>query len=475
LFAAVFALITAIMLIRRNWKAVELARVFLFTNIVFYVASLVWVLWGSAPYVTDTIPVWARPAALLAASGIGFVYAVSSQRIANTYKFNSRPKQSHWEETSILPRIRARNRDEAEEAEPMVGLAERLSMRSEPITADAEARLMTDLKARIAEHVGTHRVVHIATEPVEAPSRVSEPEPRTLRDRKLEEPITAQVSPVQVPMTVPEEANLPLAAEEPLVEHAEATPLYLPQATVDAEVEPPVAAAEPPAEEPEVDELTELKARISDGLVRWMRDAENLFKGTGAVVDEEKIRARLLKQVDEICDHAWGVHVGMFATLPNTADSGGSLSRELQKWAIAQAALRLTRSLDIRAAMQVRGSFEAVAEDREYLLAIAQKNASEDGFGKNSATGAEYKGRSGPEIAYKLIINAQRDLSEARMWAEVASLAGDADFIVRFEDAGSKTFQESLQYWRERLSDTGDPGMLQAAGNGARPGRRIPI
>jgi hypothetical protein len=124
LFAAVFALITAIMLI-----------------IVFYVASLVWVLWGSAPYVTDTIPVWARPAALLAASGIGFVYAVSSQRIANTYKFNSRPKQSHWEETSILPRIRARNRDEAEEAEPMVGLAERLSMRSEPITADAEARL----------------------------------------------------------------------------------------------------------------------------------------------------------------------------------------------------------------------------------------------------------------------------------------------------------------------------------------------
>ncbi len=474
LFAAVFALVTAVMLIRRNWKAVELARVFLFTNVVFYIASLVWVLRGSAPYVTDAIPVWAKPAALLAASGMGFAYAVSSRRIANTYKFDSRPKLSHWEETSILPRIRARDRDESEEAEPMVGLAERLSMRSEPITADAEARLMTDLKARIAEHVGTHRVVHIAPEPVEAPApRASEPEPRILRDRHREEPVTSQVSADPGPSTVPVEAELPLTAEEPIVEPAEATPFYPPQATADAEVEPPVAAEAPPAEEPDVDELTVLKARISDGLVRWMRDAENSFKGTGAVVDEEKIRARLLKQVDEICDHAWAVHVGMFATLPNTPDSGGSLSKELQKWAVAQAALRLTRSLDIRAAMQVRGRFEEVAEDRDYLLAIAQKNASDDGFGKSSAM--EYKGRSAPEIAYKLIINAQRDLSEARMWAEVASLAGDADFIMRFEDAGSKTFQESLQYWRERLSETGDPGMLQGAGNGARPGRRIPI
>lgn len=479
LFAAVFALITSVMMIRRNWKAAELARVFLFTNVVFYIASLVWVLRGSAPYVTDAIPVWAKPAALLAASGIGFAYAVSSRRIANTYKLNRRPKPSHWEETSILPRIRARNRDEGEEAEPMVGLAERLSMRSEPITADAEARLMTDLKARIAEHVGTHRVVHIAPEPVETPPQVSEPEPRLSRDQKLEQPVTVQVSAdqassAQVSMTAPVEADeLHVAEEPPIIEPAKVTPLYMPQATADAEVEPPVAAEEPPAEEPDVDELTELKARISDGLVRWMRDAENSFKGTGAVVDEEKIRARLLKQVDEICDHAWAVHVGMFATLPNTPDSGGSLSKELQKWAVAQAALRLTRSLDIRAAMQVRGSFEEVAEDREYLLAIAQKNTSDDGFGKSSAM--EYKGRSAPEIAYKLIINAQRDLSEARMWAEVASLAGDADFIMRFEDAGSKTFQESLHYWRERLSETGDPGMLQGAGNGARPGRRIPI
>ena len=484
LFAAVFALITSVMLIRRNWKAVELARVFLFTNVVFYIASLVWVLRGSAPYVTDAIPVWAKPAALLAASGIGFAYAVSSRRIANTYTLNSRPKLSHWEETSILPRIRAHNREESEEAVPMVGLAERLSMRSEPITADAEARLMTDLKARIAEHVGTHRVVHTAPEPVEAPPpRVSEPEPRVLRDQYLEEPVTAQISADQESPTIDAEAELPLVAEEPIVEpaeepiveSAEAAPFYLPQATADveAEAEPQVVAEEPPAEEPEVDELTELKARISDGLVRWMRDAENSFKGTGAAVDEEKIRARQLKQVDEICDHAWAVHVGMFATLPNTPDSGGSLSKELQKWAVAQAALRLTRSLDIRAAMQVRGSFEEVAEDRDYLLAIAQKNASDDGFGKSSAM--EYKGRSAPEIAYKLIINAQRDLSEARMWAEVASLAGDADFIMRFEDAGSKTFQESLHYWRERLSEAGDTGILQGAGNGARPGRRIPI
>lgn len=522
-FAGLFASTTAFMLMRRNWRAPELARVFLFINVVFYLASLLWAVKGSGPYVADAIPVWARPAGLLAMSILGFSYAARSRRIANTYSQSRPPSQSHWEETSILPRIRGNNWDERKEAGPAVGLAEQLSMRKEPITADAEARLMNDLKARITLHVGGQTTTDLLPG-IARPARagdVSELKPRMTDDFHREEPITpaapafecaqpddpgpaevraseeeeAWVPPVFQSAFMPEaplmpEAHLedeeesrdeaPVAAQSPSIWDVqdEMPPVADPPMAMDEQVEAPVVEEERVSEEAEVDELTSLKARISDGLVNWMRDAENSFRGKGVTVDEEKIRARLLKQVHEICDHAWAVHIGMFATLPNTPDSGGSLAKELQKWAIAQAALRLTRSLDVRAAMQARGSFETVAEDREYLLAIVKKNIADDESGRNMAMAVEYEGRSAPEIAYKLIVSAQRDLSEARMWAEVASLAGDPDFLRRFEDAGSKAFQESLQYWRTRISDMeNNPGTLQAAGAaaGPRPGRRISI
>lgn len=229
------------------------------------------------------------------------------------------------------------------------------------------------------------------------------------------------------------------------------------------------APSDPPAEEfndQPVDieetgqsEFDALKAQITDGVIEWLastvHNPNSHPSAHAALIAEagdgsiEDVTLKLLDQVTAICDHVWSVHTGQSPTLPNTADSGGSLAKELQKWAVAQAAFRLTRSLDIRAALEANGPFEKLARDHDYLMAIVQKNSSEDAFGRKVDL-AEYEGHTGPEIAYKLILKAQRDMFEGDMWAEVASLAGDPDFLARFSTAGAKTFQDSLDYWHER-------------------------
>lgn len=239
------------------------------------------------------------------------------------------------------------------------------------------------------------------------------------------------------------------------------------------EVSAAPALSDPPAEEFQdqplniqetgQSEFDSLRAQITDGVIEWLASTVHnpnshpsahaaLLTEAGAGGIEE-VTLKLLDQVTAICDHVWSVHTGQSPTLPNTADSGGSLAKELQKWAVAQAAFRLTRSLDIRAALEANGPFEKLARDREYLMAIVQQNSSEDAFGRKVDL-AEYHGDAGPEIAYKLVLKAQRDMFEADMWAQVASLAGDPDFLARFSTAGAKTFQDSLDYWRERVEPT---------------------
>lgn len=228
-------------------------------------------------------------------------------------------------------------------------------------------------------------------------------------------------------------------------------------------------------EEPGQSEFDALKAQITEGVLLWLTSTANnpashpaahaallAEAGTSSI---EEITLKLLDQVIAICDHVWSVHTGQSPTLPNTSDSGGSLSNELQKWAIAQAAFRLTRSLDIRAALEANGPFEKLARDHEYLMAIVQKNSSEDAFGRKVDL-ADYQGHTGPEIAYKLILKAQRDMFEADMWAQVASLAGDPEFLSRFSSAGAKTFQDSLEYWRaqttQQSEDQASPAVVGA-------------
>jgi hypothetical protein len=59
----------------------------------------------------------------------------------------------------------------------------------------------------------------------------------------------------------------------------------------------------------------------------------------------------------------------------------------------------------------------------------------------------EYETASGPEIAYKLMIQASCDMFVSEMWAYVAHYAGDEDFLTRYEKGGSIAAGKSLEYW----------------------------
>ncbi len=183
----------------------------------------------------------------------------------------------------------------------------------------------------------------------------------------------------------------------------------------------------------------------------------SFLRETGTPEDIEKINQGLLARVDSVCDHAYLVHIGQSPTLPDTPDARGSLPKELQKWAIASAGMKLTRCLDIRAAMEVNGPFAEMIRNREYLMAIVRKNASDDGLGGKMEV-SDYESHSEPEIAYMLIRQAGRDMFEAEMWAHVASFAGDQDFLDRFEKVGSTLATSSLQYWRGYVSRVRENG-----------------
>lgn len=216
------------------------------------------------------------------------------------------------------------------------------------------------------------------------------------------------------------------------------------------------------------EEVRALKAEISTRVSGWLksitdnptdRQKEHIgfLREYGTSEDIAKIHRDLLGRVDSLCDHAYLVHIGESPTLPDTPDARGSLSREVQKWAIAAAGISSTRCLDIRSAMEVNRPFEELMHNREYLMAIARKNASEDGFGGKMEV-SEYESRSGPEIAYMLIRQAGSDMFEAEMWARVAFFAGDQDFLNRFEKAASVIATSSLEYWLRYLSRAKENG-----------------
>lgn len=201
----------------------------------------------------------------------------------------------------------------------------------------------------------------------------------------------------------------------------------------------------------------ELKKRISKCVFEWLRQISDepterhreyfaFLRETGTPEDIDRINQGLLARVSSICDHAYLVHTGQCPTLPDTPDSQGSLTKELQNWAIASAGMKLTRCLDIRAAIEVNGPLDEMVHDRDYLIAIVRKNAFDDGLG-GTLDVAEYEGHSGPEIAWMLIWQAGRDMFEAEMWAQVAHLAGDRNFLQRFEQVGSAATRSSLEHW----------------------------
>ncbi len=457
----------------------------------------------------DAFHFWLRPASYLLSSIVCLAYLSRSRRVANTYFRKSRGRE---EKDFGLSRAETRIWQEIKSSRHEVAQAANTGSHESRGREEEEASSST-VHPRIWEqsNSGKHDVAQ-TTDTGSHESRghgEEELSSSTIHPRiwdqsnsgrhgvaEVEEPTTpkAQFAETEEPATPKAQVTGTEELTTPTAQVAAEEELRTPEAQVTETEEP----ATPQARIAEEEELDALKAQVTEGVTQWLATAPNhparrrratrsgsqnghasVPGETGGADNAETIDEKLLKQVRVICDHAWSVHVGLSATLPNTSDAGGSLEKELQKWAIAQAAWRLTRSLDIRAAMEANGPFENVIEDRNYLLVIVEKNASEDRLGTGAEL-AEYEGRSEPEMAYMLILQAQEDMFEAEMWAHVASLAGDTDFPARFADAGAKSFQESLQDWRARVSSmreeresvgpvaTGDPQNGSHPANGAR-------
>jgi hypothetical protein len=274
-----------------------------------------------------------------------------------------------------------------------------------------------------------------------------ETEPAIEETEPMLSPQAAELEPGTEPHTDRPQQPIFQAEEfqpEPAAQHAQPEPQ-------------PEPVAEELAPVPDLNEFLTLKAHIIDGTARWLSSPSNNMVHASFLRDArtsgelDAVQDKLLRQVSEICDRAWSIQPGQFPSLPNTAVANSSLAKELQKWSIAQAEDRLTRSFDIRAAMQINGPFENLIEDRDYLLAIVEENSSDNSIGKKLGL-AEYEASSAPEIALALILQAQRDMYQAEMWAQVASLAGDSEFVHTFAQEGSTSFQASLHNWSVRLS-----------------------
>jgi hypothetical protein len=421
--AGVYGGVAGYLLARKNPLGPTVARTLLALTSGYSLLALLTTLLRTGPVPAESLPAWVKPAGYLVASVLGLGYLLRSRRVAKTYapgpEGSTPAEMSDQDEVSDIVRSRIVRWEELRSAEPSASKAPRPQPPA-PRTPEPDAP---------------------------APQ---EAEPETLL-MQTQDPHTPE--PIQALQHVPD------------------THRPNPQESSNPVMNPPLkSAANRNYAEPDTQELSALKAQIADGVSRWLRSTANhsasqpnahlgLLGEANGSTNSDKVRQKLLDQVNTICEQAWSVHIGESPTLPNTPDSEGSLPKEIQKWAIAQAVFRLTRSLDIRAAMEVCGPFERVAQDRDYLMAVGQKNSSEDAFGRKVDV-AEYQSHSGPEIAYKLILRAQRDMFEADLWARVASLAGDPDFLDRFAGGGAKVFEDSLEYWRgyaSRLRDERAP------------------
>lgn len=209
------------------------------------------------------------------------------------------------------------------------------------------------------------------------------------------------------------------------------------------------------------DERAALKAQVAAGVMQWLASTGkhgasrldnyvDLLGEKGEAADRDRVLQHWLDQVNALCDHAWSSHGAPSAD--RMQGSADSLGGELQHWAAAEAAFRLTRSLDVRAALEVNGPFDKVTQDRTCLLAIAQKNSAEESLGGAPLDSAALTDLAGPEIASRLIKGAQRDMFEADLWGQVATLAGDTNFPDWFAHAGARAYQDAVQYWRDRLA-----------------------
>jgi hypothetical protein len=200
---------------------------------------------------------------------------------------------------------------------------------------------------------------------------------------------------------------------------------------------------------------TKLVSRVDERLremfnnpVDKYRDYVDLLKQHGDPGKIEIIRRHQLSAVTALCEHAYSVHRSPSALhIPDMPNSNGSFPKELQRWAIGVSAIRMSRALDIRAAMEVIKPFELMIKDRDYLLAIVKKNAGGDGTSIGNMDATQYEPASGPEIAYKLMIQANQDMFESEMWAYVAHYAGDEDLLIRYEEVGRIAAGSSLEYW----------------------------
>jgi hypothetical protein len=336
-----------------------------------------------------------------------------------------------------FPEPRDWNHEPVHTPEQFVPYAEPLPENHTEVAAEEPEHFTPDLQPE------PEAAIHFEPKLRSGPNSYIESEPEPWVQTEPEPAPESELIAAPVPEPQPE-------PEPELVDEPQPEPELIAAPVPEPEPEP-----EPVAEVSAIDELVALKAHIADGVVQWLSsssmDAHAAWlRASGASRDPEKFNKKLLDQVNAICDHAWSVHTGQSPTLPNTLDSGGSLTQELQKWAIAQAASRLTRSLDIRAALEVNGPFENLIQDREYLLAIVDKHSSNEVFDKQIGLTA-IETLPEPEIAWTLVLQAQRDSLEADLWARVATLAGDTDFPARFEDAGAKSFQDSIQDWRTHL------------------------
>jgi hypothetical protein len=166
--------------------------------------------------------------------------------------------------------------------------------------------------------------------------------------------------------------------------------------------------------------------------------------GSGAV---EALQNKLLSKVCSICDHADSIRHSPADRFPGAANPNSSLPIEVQNWAIALAALKLTRSLDIEVAFQVNIPFEEAILDPDFLLALVKKNEGDDGFGSNVAL-AEYIEKSAPEMAYMLLIQKQFDRFEANLWTFISLKAGNTQSLIRFAKVADIAMQSSISYWR---------------------------
>jgi hypothetical protein len=437
--AGVTGAVTGFLLARKNPKGPIVAKILFFLEIGYYLASLFIVLLSTAPAVTDSLPAWVKPAGYLLSSILCLGYLFGSRRVANTYSGEPEPEPPPILEAPDVSRLRvgaweefrpARQPTPCPEPEPDLDL--------EPEFAN-ETEFRPEPKIDLALRLGFKPNL----EPNLESTAGLEPEP----EFKLE-PATQIRSELKF-TTEPEFISEP----EPRLNFKPAFKSE-PEPSLNFELQQEPDPEPEPEPEPELDLIT-LKARIAAGVTQWLSSSSQtahaaFLRDAGASTDPERFNRKLLDQVNAICDHAWSVHTGESPTRPHTPHTNGSITEELHKWAIAQAASKLTRCLDIRAAMEANGPFENMVEDRDYVLAIVEKNASGDGFDRRMEL-EKHASRSGPEIVFQLIQQAQRDMFEANLWAQVATLAGDPDFPKRFEEAGSKAFQSSSLHWQNYI------------------------